>query len=166
MATDSKTFLDDKESLRALIRQLSIPAQAEYADYKSLNLEAAFPGRKMVTYSLKGGKPIDIDFISFRDFICDREFGPTADIQIGDELITVSTTPRKLGRLDVFMHIPQNFTLKYKGKAGSGAGVDFVSHYAVLVKTRSSETYQTDGHTYCVTLNKFRERFPGLKIRY
>lgn len=166
MALDTKTFLDDSESLTALIQRMAEPERSEYKGYGCLGLESAFPGRKMVVYSLRGGQPADFEIISFGELKVSWDTGPTA--QVFDRLGTTDlvTTPKRLRPRDLFLHIPQSFTLKYKGRKNSGAGVDFVSHYAVLIKTRSKEIHQVEGHTYCVTLNKFRERFPDLKIRY
>jgi hypothetical protein len=120
----------------------------------------------MVVYTLKGGKPIDIEIITFGAFMCDWDNGPNAVVQQSTGESTLLTIPKRLRPRDVFLHIPQNFALKYKGKTAAKNAVDFVSHYAVLVKTRSKEIHQIEGHTYCVTLNQFRERFPDLKIRY
>lgn len=165
MASD-KTFLDDQESLRALIEAMPEPDRAEYKGYGALSLESVFPGRKMVVYTLKGGEPIDIEVITFGAFMCDWDNGPSAVIQLSTGESTVLTIPKRLRPRDLFLHIPQNFVLKYKGKTNPKNRVDFVSHYAVLVKTRSKEIHQSENHTYCVTLNQFRERFPDLKIRY
>lgn len=138
----------------------------EYKSYGSMALESSFPGRKMVIYTLVGGRPQDAQRVTFGAFGCDPVNGPYADVLTVDGDVLVTTVPRKIGRRDVFLHIPQNFTLKYKGKPNPERGVEFATHYAVLVKTRSRETHQIDGHTYCVTLNQFRERFPDLNFRY
>jgi hypothetical protein len=166
MASEGKSFLDDSESFKALIDRIGQPEKAEYLSYGSLSLESAFPGRKMVIYTLKNSKPLDIDVITFGAFMCDWDLGPSFDVANGNGTLQVVTTPKKFRPRDLFLHIPQHFELKYKGKHQDKAGVDFVSHYAVLVKTRSKEHLQVDGHTYCVTLNKFRERFPDLKFKY
>jgi hypothetical protein len=165
MATD-KSFLDDQESLRALIEAMPPDERAAYKGYGAMGLESAFPGRKMVVYTLNGGQPSDIDVITFGAFMCDWDNGPNAEVADSRGKTQLLTIPKRIRPRDVFLHIPQNFSLKYKGRQGADSAVDFVSHYAVLVKTRSKEIHQVDGHTYCVTLNKFRERFPDLKIRY
>lgn len=166
MVTDAKTFMDDPESLKALIEQIQEPEKTEYKSYGALTIEAVFPSRKMVVYALKAGAPSDIEVISFGSFMCDWDSGPHASVEIASAKVQVGTTPTRLASRDVFMHIPQQFTLKYKGRRSPRSGVEFISHYAVLVKTRSKEIHQVEGHTYCVTLNKFRERFPDLKLRY
>ena len=166
MATNAKTFLEDSESLQALIGTMPQPDQAEYRSYGALALESAFPGRKMVIYTLKDHQPLDIDVITFGDFRCDWDNGPNVEVASGRGKTHLDTIPRRYRPRDLFLHVPQSFTLKYKGRRGDKTDVDFVSHYAVLVKTRSKEIHQVDGHTYCVTLNQFRERFPDLKIRY
>jgi hypothetical protein len=166
MVTDAKTFLDDPASLKALIDRMEEPDRTEYKGYGALTLEAVFPSRKMVVYTLKGGKPLDIVVITFGAFMSDWETGPNAKLTLASTDVRISTTPARVGNRDVFLHIPQQFVLKYKGRTNPEKGVDFVSHYAVLVKTRSKEIHQIESHTYCVTLNHFRERFPDLKLRY
>ena len=166
MATDAKTFLDDPSSLKALIERMDEPGKSEYKTYGALTLEAVFPARKMVVYTLKGGKPLDIAVITFGAFMCDWDTGPHAKLTLASTDVRISTTPTRVGNRDVFLHIPQQFALKYKGRNDAEKGVSFASHYAVLVKTRSKEIHQIESHTYCVTLNNFRERFPDLKLRY
>ena len=165
MATD-KSFLDDRESLQALIDSMPADEQAEYKSYGALSLESAFPGRKMIVYTLKSGIPSDINVITFGAFMCDWDNGPNFEVADERGKMQVDAIPRRFRPRDLFLHIPQNFVLKYKGRAGGKSAVDFVSHYAVLIKTRSKDIHQVEGHTYCVTLNKFRDRFPDLKIRY
>lgn len=161
-----KTFLDDKESLQALINSMPADEQAEYKSYRALGLESAFPGRKMVIYTMKEGKPSDIEVITFGGFNCNWDNGPHVEVADSRGQMQIDAVPRRFRPRDLFLHIPQNFTLKYKGRANGKSAVDFVSHYAVLVKTKSKDIHQVDGHTYCVTLNKFRDRFPDLKLRY
>ena len=165
MATD-KTFLDDQNSFKALVDAMTEPERSEYKSYGALTLEAAFPGRKMVVYTLKDKVPTDIDILSFGELTVDWEVGPSFEVRDRGGAMQVLTVPKRLRPRDIFLQVPQNFTLKYKGRTDGKSAVDFVSHYAVLVKTRSKEIHQVSGHTYCVTLNAFRERFPGLNIRY
>jgi hypothetical protein len=165
MATD-KTFLDDQESLRALINTMPADEQAEYRSYGALALESAFPGRKMVVYTLRGGKPAEVEILTFEALLVDWETGPNFSVEGSGGKTQFLAVPRRYRPRDLFLHVPQNFTLKYKGRRKADTGVDFVSHYAVLIKTRSKDIHQVEGHTYCVTLNRFRERFPDQKIRY
>lgn len=165
MAADTKTYLDDHHSLLALVDTMPEPDRSEYKSYGAMVLESAFPGRKMVVYTLVDNKPSDIEVISFGDFRVDWDNGPHCALLDTRGTSQIDTIPRRYRPRDLFLHVPQNFTLKYKGMKKPGAGVQFVSHYAVLIKTRSKEMHQVNGHTYCVTLNKFRERFPDLKIR-
>lgn len=166
MATDNKSFLDDPSSLKALVELMPEAEKEAYKDYKCLELESAFPGRKMVIYTLKDGKPSDIETISFGDFRVDWDNGPNFEVQDSLGRTVITPIPRRVRPRDVFLQVPQSFLLKYKGRAGGRSAVDFVSHYAVLIKTRSKEAHQVDGHTYCVALNRFRARFPGLNFRY
>ena len=166
MATDTKTFLDDAQSLQALVDSMPAQEQAAYKGYGALMMESAFPGRKMVVYTLVGGEPSDIEVISFGNLTVDWDNGPSFEVYDSRGTTQILAVPKRLRPRDVFLHVPQTFTLKYKGRRLPERDVDFVSHYAVLIKTRSKEIHQVEGHTYVVTLNKFRERFPALKIRY
>lgn len=161
-----KTFLDDAQSLQALINMMPEPEQTEYRSYGALALESAFPGRKMVIYTLVGNIPSDIEIITFGEFKVDWDMGPS--FEVADRLgkTQMLAVPKRLRPRDVFLHVPQSFTLKYKGRQTPAHGVGFVSQYAVLIKTRSKDIHQVSGHTYCVALNKFHERFPDLKVRY
>lgn len=164
MATNS--FMDDPQSLAALVDRMVEPERSEYRSYGSLALESAFPGRKMVVYTLRGGAPLDIEIITFGALISNWDEGPSFEVTDSRGKMQVLTTPKRYRPRDVFFQVPQNFVLKYKGRQGPGGDVEFASHYAALVKTRSREGHQVEGHTYCVTLNKYHERFPDLKIRY
>lgn len=166
MATDTKTFLDDSESLRALIDQMPEDERSEYKSYGCLSLESCFPGRRMVVYQLRGGKPTDMEVISFGELTVSWDEGPATTVIQETGQTKILETPRRLRPYDVFLHVPQSFTVKFKGRREPIGDVKFVSHFAVLIKTRSKEIHQVDGHTYLVTLNRFRERFPDLKIRY
>lgn len=166
MATDTRTFLDDPASLRALVDLMPADEKERYLDFKCLSLEAAFPGRKMVVYTLKSGRPAGTEIISFGDLRVDWETGPSATVEDPRGKTELTTVPRRITPWDLYLHIPQTFTLHYKGRRAPDKGVQFVAHYAVLVKTRSKEIHQVEGHQYCVTLNSFRERFPDLRIRY
>lgn len=168
MATDAntKTFLDDPESFKALIEVMPAAERAAYKGFTSLTAETAFPGRKMVIYTLSKGQPTDIEVITFGNLKVDWDNGPTFEVFDERGTTEIRAVPKRLRPRDVFLQVPQSFMLKFKGRQAPERDVDFVAHYGVLVKTRSKESLQVDEHTYCVTLNKFRERFPGLKFRY
>jgi hypothetical protein len=166
MAAENKTFLDDQESLKALVELMPAEDREEYKGYGALSLESTFPGRKMVAYICARDGPKNVETITFEEFAVDWETGPNFMVQCAGGKVQVLTAPKKLRPFDVYMHVPQNFVLKYRGRRNPGKGVDFVSHYAVLIKTRSKEIHQVEGHAYVVTLNNFRERFPALNHRY
>lgn len=168
MATDRPgQFLDDGQSLKALVDMMPEKERKEYQSYGALTLDAAFPNRRMVVYTLKGGQPIDIQIIGFGDLHMERAVGPVVEMSDEQGKITITAVPTRYRNRDVFFHVPQNFTFKWKGKQTPTGDVQFAPHYAVLVKTKSKEIHQVEGHTYCVTLNKFWERFPHLRnIRY
>lgn len=159
-------FLDDAASLRAIIAQMPESLREEYEGYGALSLEAAFPNRRMVVYTLLEGQPTRIVNLVFGDLDVSRREGASMEITHDGETLSVGMRPTKLRGRDLFLQVPQRFELKWSGKSTETHGVQFVPHYAVLIKTRSKEFHQVEGHTYCATLNKFRERFPGLNIRY
>jgi len=172
MAADSGDrggqFLDDGKSLEALVGLMLPRERAEYKSYGALSIEAAFPNRYLVAYTLQNGQPVDQTMLRLGDITIDRVNGPEVVVAEGSKKVRISCVPTRWGNRDLFLHVPQNFTLKWSGKQVPGSGVQFVPHYAVLIKTRSKELRQIEGHTYCATLNKFRERFPGFldKVRY
>lgn len=164
--TDGR-FLDDAQSLRAIVRSLPAPLLEEYESYGALGLEAVFPNRRMVVYTLQQSEPQGVGFLTFGDLSLDRMAGPRVEVEGPDgALLSVGVLPAKLPGRDLFLHVPQNFVFKWKGRDAGPKGVQFVPHYAILIKTRSKEHHQVEGHTYCVTLNNFRERFPGVNVRY
>ena len=168
MATDRiGQFLDDGQSFKALVDSMPETEREEYRSYGALNLESAFPNRRMVVYTLKGKEPVQIEMLLFGDLEVSRIPGPVVTVSDKQGEFSISTVPARYRKRDLFLHVPQHFELKWKGKQNPGGTVQFVPHYAVLVKSRSKEIHQIEGHTYCVTLNKFWERWPHLKnIRY
>lgn len=163
---DGRVFLDDPGSLAALVELMPEDERAEYKAYKGLTLESAFPGRKMVVYTLKDSEPSDIEIITLWQLKVDNVLGPHADVEDSRGMMEILTIPKRYRPRDLFLHIPQTFTLKYKGRTSPKNGVDFITQYAILMKTRTREHLQVDGHTYCCALNRFRERFPDLNTRY
>jgi len=166
MVVEPKTFLDDRESFEELLRNMSEGELFVYDGYKALSMEFTFPGRNMVVYTLHRKRPIDIVVITFGELTVDSEYGPRFTVSDPDGDFRVNAVPSRYRDRDLFLHAPQNFTLRYRGVRSPKQGVEFTSHYAVLVKTRSKEIHQIESHTYCVTLKQFRERFPDLKLRY
>lgn len=167
MEVKSKTrFLDDVQSLRAIIEGMPREDRQDYESYTCRSKEVGFPNRYFVIYTLSGGIPEQVEMWQLGGISMDRVRGPEVELTAPDgSQISVGITPKRIGARDVYMHVPQSFELKWKGKA-TPKGVHFVPQYAVLIKTRSREHAQVDGDTYCVTLNKFRERFPGVNIGY
>lgn len=159
-------FLDDAQSLKAIIAAMPPDRRSDYESYGCRTMETGFPNRYLVVYTLRGGAPTDIELWQFGDMAMDRITGPVIELTVPrDGQITVGISPRRIGGREVYMHVPQSFELKWKGKM-TPKGVHFAPQYAVLIKTRSREHSQVEGDTYCVTLNKFRERFPDVNVRY
>lgn len=159
-------FLDDAQSLQAIIDALPPKVQSLYRGYGALTLEAGFPNRVLVVYTLQGRAPVNIEVLTLGDMEMTRIGGPTITVASGRVPVTLTVEPFKWFERDLFLHVPQNFVLKWKGKQTPTKGVQFVPIYAVLIKSLSREHQQIDGHTYCVTLNNFRERFPNVPVRY
>lgn len=161
-----RKFLDDNQSREALINRMPPGQRDEYLSYKFLAKEAAFPGRVLVVYTLEGGEPKNIDVVTLWGMTVTRTQGPQALASSeGQGEYVIGVVPSKWRGRDLFMQIPLEFIFKWKGKE-SYTGVEFAPQYAILTKSRSKWSERIDGHTYCATLNDFRERFPGVPVRY
>lgn len=163
----SSKYLDDGQSLKALVDCLTLEDRSEYKEYKSLAKESAFPGRRFVVYTLLAGKPSNCEFLS-----CGRlqmNTDGALELEIASDQspypFAVSMVPVRVPGREVYLHIPQNFELKWKAKAGE-TGITFAAHFALLIKTRSNVRRREEGHTYCARLNEFNELFPEAKARY
>lgn len=150
-----------------LVEAMPEPERNLYESFEALTLEAAFPGRRMVVYTLRNGVPKDIEMLFLGDFKAGLEVPLGLTIEITDSMgsLEVGPVPTRYRGRDLFLQVPQNFTLKWKGKQNSAGPVEFVPHYAILMKMRSKRE-GVEGNTYCLTMNRFNERFPGLNIRY
>lgn len=166
MASDKGRFLDDRESLAAIVRSMPAGDREVYEQYGALAKEAVFPNRKLVVYTLLDGRPQNISMLTVGDLSLDRISGPVATISDEKGSEKVSVTPTRWRGRDLFLQVPQHFELKWSGKSAGAGVVHFVPSYALLIKTRSKEFHQVEGHTYEVTLNKFRERWPDVTLRY
>jgi hypothetical protein len=166
MVVSDGRFMDDHRSLEAIVAQMPDGERRDYQAFKALSLEAAFPNRRMVVYTVRYGEPFRISSLLFGDMEMTRTGGPTITVTDEGGPLHVTVLPRKWRDRDLFLHVPQNFVFKWKGKDTGASGVKFVPHCAILIKTRSKEHLQVEGDTYCVTLNNFRERFPDVPIRY
>lgn len=166
MVLNDGRFLDDALSLAALVSQMPPALREDYTALKALSLESGFPNRRMVVYTLRDGQPSNLSMLLLGDMEMTRIGGPTVTVTDEKGPVTLTVRPLRWRERDLFLHIPQNFIFKWKGKQTVGKVIHFVPHYAVLIKTRSKEHHQVEGDTYCVTLNKFRERFPDVPIRY
>lgn len=166
MESKNGRFLDDAQSLKAIIATLPPIARGDYESYQSRTMEVVFPNRYLVVYTVRQARPSAIELWRFGDIVMERLSGPVAEVILPDNTLTlVSVTPKKVGQRDVYLHIPQSFEFKWRGK-DAPKGIQFVPHYAVLVKTKTREHAQVEGHTYCTTMNKFQERFPDVPVRY
>lgn len=167
MKADAGRFLEDRASLDAIVKCMPDFARAEYLSYGALELLAGFPNRQLVVYTLARGRPTDIELLRLGNMQLVGYSGPTVEVAGEQESVLVGVTPVQIlpGR-DLFLQVPQRFEFKWKGKVSDSGGVQFAPHYTILTKTRSKEFHQVESHTYCVTLNQFRERFPEVPVRY
>ncbi len=166
MATEK--YLDDKESFEALVDRLP-PAEARtYRSLRHLQMESAFPGRKMVLYTLHQGRPSGVTLLTFGTLRLDPSQGPLVQVSMDDNegSFEVGTVPVSLlgGRL--FLQVPQKFEFRWSGKQTQRNEVHFAPHYAMLFKSRNRPDRAQDGDTCCVRLNIFREMYPNLNVRY
>ena len=162
---ETSRFMDDKESRAALIEMMQPKLRAEYRSFGWVAKETGFPGRVFVAYTLRGGWPESIEVITLRA-ISVSSTGPV--IWAADEGgidHAIESVPVKWKGRDIFFQVPQEFIFKWRGKV-SGARIEFGPHFAVLIKTRSKELEQVEGHTYCPTYNDFRDRFPKVHVEY
>lgn len=159
-------FLDDSQSLRAIVSLLPPDLLALYNSYGSLALESVFPNRKLIAYTLRGDQPTNVEIWTIGDLFLSRDAGPHSSLTREDgSLVEFSTVPVRVPGRDVFVQMPQTFELKWKAK-DTLRGVQFAPHFACLLKTLSRVNHQLSGHTYVETLNKFRGRFPEYPMRY
>lgn len=156
-----KVYLTDKDSLDALVGEMPPAERAEYKSYKSLALESAFPGRRMVVYTLRGGVPADIEVFQFGEICVPLKDPPTIRVFYKRREALFGPVPERLADRDVFLSVPQNFVFRWGGQLIDGV-LQFRAQYAVLIKTKSAESRAVEGHTYCVTLKRFTERYPEL----
>lgn len=168
MGTDNKTFLEDRESLEALIELVPQPLKSVYNAFTFRGLESGFPGRKFVVFTLRAGKPEDVEVLTLGQMRMSAQGGPTIEVfsDRRPDPWVIGMIPDKLPGRDVFLHVPQKFEFKWKGKRSTRDGVNFAPHYAVLIKSGSNPVSGADDQTYCVRLNQFWEMFPGHKIGY
>lgn len=165
MENKAGQFLDDKESLREIVALLGEAGSREYYSYEGLTLEAGFQDRKMVVYTLEDDRPTNIETLTLGSITLDEHKGPFVTFEHRGISSKFGVVPMRVKDREIFVHVPQNFIFKWRGKVVRG-GIQYAALYAVLVKTRSREHLRVEGHTYMVTLNKFRERFPEVPLRY
>ena len=158
-------FLNDKESRAELVRLMQPKLRSEYESLRWVTKETGFPGRVFIAYTLRGGWPEDIEVITLRAISVSGD-GPViwAADEVGIDHAIESVPVRWKGR-DLFFQVPQEFIFKWRGKL-TGTKLEFGPHFAVLIKTRSKELEQVEGHTYCPTYNDFRDRFPKVHVEY
>lgn len=159
MAVDSVRYLTDEESLRALVERMPEAEREAYQGFKHRALDVVFPGRVMAIYTFRSGLPEGIELLKFSELAFTPGSPPHTRSYYRDEELIIGPTPTRVGTRDVFLSLPQNFVFKWCGQE-TASGLQFRPQFAILVKTRSKESFENDGHTHCVTLKRFLERFP------
>lgn len=158
-------FLDDKESRVALVDQMQPKLRSEYQSFGWVTKETGFPGRVFIAYTLLQGQPTNIEVITLRAISLSGEGPVIWAASEGQGEYAIEPVPVKWRGRDIFFQVPQEFIFKWRGKL-SGTRLEFGPHFAVLIKTRSKELEQVEGHTYCPTYNDFRDRFPKVHVKY
>ena len=165
MATNSR-FLEDKESRETLVNLMAPALRSEYLSYRWVAKETGFPGRVFIAYTLRGGWPVDLDVITLRAISVDSSGPVIWAASEGQGDYAIEAVPVKWRGRDLFFQVPQEFIFKWKGKQSQDMGIEFGPQFAILIKTRSRELEQIEGHTYCATYNDFRDRFPKVAVVY
>lgn len=162
--------MDDRESLQALVELLPSKLHDEYISYSALSMESGFPGRKLVVFDVAadGKTPTNVEILTLGVMRMSAQAGPTIEVtsNLRPGVFTVGMVPHKFEDRSLFLHVPQKFELRWKGRRSPRDGVNFAPHYAVLMKTRSKPNSRTPGDTYCVRLNLFWEMFPDSQVGY
>jgi hypothetical protein len=163
--------LTDREALRELVQRMPPRERQEYDDYACLELESAFPGRRMIVFDLKNGEPWNIEDFLFTTFMYPAGGEPCAEYRFqGDgrfESGRVGMVPSRYANREVFLSIPQKFEFRWGGRR-AGDHVSFHPHFGLLIKTRHKLLHRVDGTTYCVSLKRFQSEFPAFAdhVRY
>lgn len=110
---------------------------------------------------MENGRPTNIELVSFGEFAVGIKETPTVRIKYREEEQLITPIPSRLADREVFLSIPQNFEFRWAGQEIRGA-IEFRAHYAVLIKTRSRDALEIEGHTCCLTLKRFLEAYPKL----
>lgn len=160
MATE-KRYLSDKESMQAIIDGMPAAERKLHEEFKWKAMEPCFPGRRMVVYDIRRGMPVNVDTFGFGELAVGVKETPTARLQFKLREHLITPTPSLLPGRKVFLSLPQNFVFRWAGQEING-DLEFRTHYAVLIKTQSRDALEMDGHTYCVTLKRFLERYPQM----
>ena len=167
MEIDKGRFMDDRDSLEALINCMHSAEKAEYKTYGALEMLAGFPNRQLVVYTLRRGVPVDVLQLRLGNLQMVDYGGPVVEVFCDGKQYEIGPVPAKLFRdRDLYLQIAQRFEFKWKGKVADNGSVQFAPHYVLLTKTLSKVFHQVEFHTYCETLNQFRERFPEVPVRY
>ncbi len=158
----NREYLKDSESMAALVEQMPPALRKEYKDYLYLHLESAFPGRVLVVYTVRDGKPDDIALVTFGSIEIHQQLPPQIKINYKGRGSLISPIPERLADREVFIHVPQNFVFRWAGQREDG-NLNFRPHYAVLLKMRGKPDRNIEGYTYAMNLKSFNELHPGFQ---
>lgn len=163
--------LTDREALRELVARMPRSEHKAYDDMMCLELEPAFPGRRMVVFDLRNGAPWNIEDFAFTAFAYPPGAEPYAEYRYQADgkfrAGRVGMTPSRFSNREVFLSIPQRFEFRWGGRR-AGDHVSFQPQFGLLIKTQHKLLHRIDDATYCVTLKRFQADFPefAAHVRY
>lgn len=159
----SVQILSDSASLQALIAEMPPIQQEQYNDYRCLEMESSFPGRRLIVFDLHDDEPRNIEEIYITDFFYTRGASPEAEYRFQHDgrfkLARIGVVPTRFAHREVFLSIPQRFEFRWGGRTVDGQ-VSFRPHFGLLIKTRHKLVHRVEGATYCVSLKRFQAEFP------
>lgn len=161
----------DRSTLLALQAQMPPVQRAQYLEYKCLELESTFPGRRFVVFTLRDGEPYNLEEFLVTAFFYPRGGEPEVEYRFQDDGQfhhgRIGMVPSRFSHREVFLSIPQKFEFRWGGLTVDGK-LSFQPHFGLLIKTRHKLMHRVDGATYCITLKRFQAEFPeqGDRVRY
>lgn len=164
-------ILSDREALAALVAGMPPIQRGQYEDYKCLEMESAFPGRRMVVFDLREGRPWNIEDFLVTGFSFPRGGEPTMEYRFQEDgkfhVGRAGMTPSRFSHREVYLSVPQRFEFRWGGRIIDDQ-LSFQPHFGLLIKTRHKLLHRVEGATYCVSLKRFQTDFPEFAdhVRY
>jgi hypothetical protein len=92
------------------------------------------------SYTIENKEPTEISVLLLGGMKMSLIDGPT--VTVTDESgyhMEVGVIPERWRSREIFLHVPQNFIFKRKGKEAEAEEIHYFPQYAILIKTRSRE---------------------------